>query len=82
MNMNTSCPVIPGELRGAALSNFTTIAEDGSICFSSDKMHRTCPDCGTVFDGSLCMAAMAGAPACPFCGEHRTAPMPVAGWLS
>ncbi len=82
MNMSTSCPVIPGELRGAALSDFTSIAEDSSLCFVSDKLHRSCPECGTVFDGSLTLAALAAAQPCPYCGGRHTRPVPARGWVS
>ncbi len=73
--MHTTQPVLSADLRGAVLSSYTNVAEDGTICFVSDKIHRVCPVCGTIFDGSACGSAFAGAPACPFCGGGNCPPV-------
>lgn len=81
MNTSTTLPVFSADLRGAVLSSYANVAEDGTICFVSDKVHRACEACGTVFVGSACRAAFAGPPSCPYCGGPRSAPV-APGWLS
>jgi len=75
MNMDSAFPAISDDLRGAVLSSYTSVTEDGTICFVSDRVHRTCAGCGTVFVGSACRAAFAGVTRCPYCGADETAPL-------
>ncbi len=75
MNTNATLPAFSGDLRGAVLSSYANVAEDGTICFVSDKVHRACAACGTVFAGSACRAAFAGPPSCPFCGGADCGPI-------
>ena len=75
MQTNSTLPAFSGDLRGAVLSSYTNITEDGTICFVSDKVHRACDACGTVFAGSACRTAFAGPPACPYCGAAHCAPV-------
>jgi len=81
MNTSTTLPVFSADLRGAVLSSYADVAEDGTICFVSDKVHRACAACGTVFAGSACWAAFAGPPPCPYCGGPKSAPV-APRWLS
>lgn len=74
MNMDTTFPAFSDELRGAVASSYTNVAEDGTLCFISDKQPRTCPDCGTIHIGSGSGSALAGASRCPYCGEGATQP--------
>jgi hypothetical protein len=81
MNMDTTFPAFSEDLCGAVLSSYTSVTEDGTICFVSDKVHRACAECGTVFVGSAVRAVFAGPDRCPYCGTHETAPLrPM--WLS
>lgn len=66
-------------LRDALLAGCVNVAEDGSLCFVSDRLFRTCPSCGTVFVGSAWKTALTGAQACPFCGQDGTRPFVRAG---
>ena len=75
MNMDTTFPALSDDLRGAVLSSYTNVADDGTLCFISDKQPRTCPDCGTVFVGSACGAVLPGLKRCPYCGEDATQPL-------
>ncbi len=75
MPANATHPVFSADLRGAVLSSYANVAEDGTICFVSDRVHRSCPACGTVFVGSACRAAFAGPHACPYCGDGRSRPV-------
>jgi predicted RNA-binding Zn-ribbon protein involved in translation (DUF1610 family) len=79
MNANATTSMAPDGLRGALLAGFVNVAEDGTLCFVSDRMHRTCPDCGTVFVGSAWRVALSGPQACPFCGLTGTVPLVGAG---
>lgn len=76
MNMPATLPVLPAAIQDAALSGYANVAEDGTLCFVSDKIYRTCGACGTVFVGSACRAAFAGPPACPYCGQGASSPLP------
>lgn len=62
-------------LRQALLAGCINVAEDGTLCFVSDRVYRTCPACGTVFTGSLWRSALTGAQGCPFCGGAATTPI-------
>jgi len=64
-----------GDLQGALLSGFVNVAEDGSLCFISDRVYRACPHCGTVFVGSAWRVVLASPQRCPFCGRPGTAPI-------
>lgn len=75
MQTNSTLPAFSGDLRGAVLSSYANITEDGTICFVSDKVHRACAVCGTVFTGSACRTAFAGPPTCPYCGAPDCAPV-------
>lgn len=75
MPANSTHPVFSADLRGAVLSSYANVAEDGTLCFVSDKVHRACAACGTVFVDSACRAAFAGPPACPYCGDGPSAPV-------
>ncbi len=82
MNMDTSSFAFFGESRGAALSGgYANVAEDGTICFVSDRVYRSCPACDTVFVGSAFRSAFFGPDRCPYCRTAATAPM-AQGWLS
>lgn len=75
MQTDSTLPAFSGDLRGAVLSNYANITEDGTICFVCDKIHRVCPSCGTVFASSVSRAAFAGPPACPYCGAAPCLPL-------
>jgi len=75
MNTNSTLPAFSGDLRGAVLSSYANVAEDGTICFVSDKIYRACDACGTVFAGSAYRTPFSGPPACPFCGGPDCAPI-------
>jgi hypothetical protein len=75
MNTDTTASCPRDGLHGALLSGFVNVAEDGSLCFVSDRMYRACPHCGTVFVGSAWRVALAGPQGCPFCGREGTVPM-------
>lgn len=64
-----------GPLAGGLFASFANLADDGTLCFVSDKLHRACPACGTVFTGSAWRAATTGSEPCPFCGWAGTRPM-------
>ncbi len=81
MLADSTLPAFSADIRGAVLSSYANVAEDGTICFVSDKVHRACAACGTVFVDSACRAAFSGPPACPYCGGARSAPIPPR-WLS
>jgi hypothetical protein len=51
------------------------VADDGTICFVSDKMHRHCSGCGTVYVDSACRTAFCGPKRCPYCGTNETTPI-------
>jgi hypothetical protein len=53
--------------------------EDGTICFVSDKVHRVCANCGTVFTVSACLVGLFGPGDCPYCGGGETSPIPGIG---
>ena len=80
MNTHSALPAMPADLRNAVLSHYTTFSEDGTLCYVADKVHRNCPDCGTVFTGSASRLILGGAPACPFCYSLASRPLRVAGW--
>jgi hypothetical protein len=80
MNTHSGLPVIPADLRMAVLSNYTTFSEDGSLCYVSDKVHRNCAVCGTVFSGSATRLALGGGHACPFCRAEASKPLPEIWW--
>lgn len=75
MNTDTTLSAFSDAVRGAILSGYADVAEDGTLCFVSDKVYRACPDCGTVFAGSAARAALAGPGRCPYCGRRKTAPL-------
>jgi len=79
MNMETSVSPALGPLSGALLSGFVNVAEDGTLCFVSDRVHRVCPQCGTVFVGSAWRVALTGPERCPYCGRPGTRPLLRAG---
>lgn len=80
MNTNAiSSTETTAPLRQALLAGFVNVAEDGTLCFVSDRMYRSCPACGTVFAGSVWHTAMAGPQACPFCGRSASTPLVRAG---
>lgn len=81
MHTHSSLPVLPVELRNAVLSNYTTVGENGALCYVSDRVHRACEHCGTVFSGTASGLVFGGGQACPFCGGTGSAPMSE-GWLS
>ena len=81
MNMDTTSPALSEDLCGAILSRYTTITEDGTLCFVSDKVYRACADCGTVYVGSACRTAFMGSSRCPYCGTDKTSPL-TPKWLS
>lgn len=76
MPMESSVTRAIGPLTGALLSRFATPAEDGTLCFVSDRVHRFCPVCGTIFLGSAWRAAVAGPECCPYCGRPGSRPLP------
>ena len=43
--METSLSQSFGTVSGALLSGFVNAAEDGTLCFVSDRMYRSCPAC-------------------------------------
>ena len=75
MPTETSVSASIGPLTGALLGSLANVAEDGSLCFVSDKLYRVCPGCGTVFTGSAWRVAMTGPENCPFCGGTGTRPI-------
>jgi len=80
MNANTiTTSETAAGLRDALLAGFVNVAEDGTLCFVSDRMYRTCPGCGTVFTGSAWRSALVGPQQCPFCGQSGTRPLVRAG---
>lgn len=81
MNTHSPLPVMPADLRNAVMTSYTTITEDGTICYVSDKVHRACSACDTVYVGSVSSVALGGSPACPYCGVDATSPLPER-WLS
>ncbi|WP_428563428.1 MAG: hypothetical protein ACP59X_00175 [Solidesulfovibrio sp. DCME] len=81
MQTQSNLPAFSNDISSAVLSSYANIAEDGTICFVSDKIYRACDVCGTVFVGSAYRAAFAGPPTCPFCGALACAPV-VRGRLS
>ncbi len=80
MNTHSALPAMPADLRNAVLSHYTTFSEDGTLCYVADKVHRNCPDCGTVFTSSASRLAFGGGPACPFCRGLASTPLREAGW--
>ena len=81
MNTHSALPAMPADLRNAVLSNYTTFSEDGTLCYVSDKVHRSCTLCGTVFSGSVSLMALGNGYACPYCGISASKPMPE-NWFS
>ncbi|MHC1790950.1 hypothetical protein [Solidesulfovibrio sp.] len=81
MHTHASLPVLPADLRNAVLSNYTTIGENGTLCYVADRVHRSCGVCGTVFAGTASGLVLGGGQPCPFCGTAGAAPLPE-GWLS
>jgi len=77
MDRNASSPVMPTDVLGAVLSSYTNVAEDGTICFVSDKIYRICRACNTIFTDSASRSAFAGAPTCPYCGLPAAEPLPL-----
>ena len=75
MHTDTHLPSLAPSIAGAPLSHYASVTEDGTLCFVSDKVYRSCPDCGTVFAGSAFRTAFEGAPVCPYCGETRSTPV-------
>jgi hypothetical protein len=75
MNMEVSVSSSLGPVPGALLSGFTNVAEDGTLCFVSDRVYRVCPACGTVFTGSAWRTVMTGHERCPYCGGGGTTPL-------
>jgi predicted RNA-binding Zn-ribbon protein involved in translation (DUF1610 family) len=80
MNTHSALPVLPADLRNAVLSNYTTFSEDGTLCYVSDKVHRSCTLCGTVFTGSVGALAQGSRYACPYCGAAASKPLPESWW--
>ncbi|KHK00405.1 hypothetical protein [Desulfovibrio sp. TomC] len=76
MNTHSGLPAMPADLRNAVLSNYTTFSEDGTLCYVSDKVHRSCTLCGTVFAGSISRMAIGDGYVCPYCGVSSSKPMP------
>lgn len=62
-------------MRLAGLGVYANVAEDGTICFVSDRSYRMCTACGTVFVVSAWLTGLAGVGKCPFCGQGHTVPM-------
>jgi len=81
MNTQSHQPAMPADLRNALLCSYTTITEDAMLCYVSDRVHRTCSVCETVYTGSLGGLATGSAYACPYCGGGATSPLP-SRWLS
>lgn len=75
MSMEPSVTPATGPLTGALLTSFADVAEDATLCFSSDRVHRVCPVCGTIFRGSAWRAAVLGPENCPFCGRAGSRPL-------
>jgi len=59
-------------MRLAGLGVYANVADDNTICFVSDKVHRVCSACGTVFTASACLVGLFGPGRCPFCGRRET----------
>ena len=76
MNTHSPLPVMPADLRNAVMTSYTSITEDGTLCYVSDKVHRACSVCDTVYAGSVSCVALGGAHVCPYCGDIATAPLP------
>jgi hypothetical protein len=79
MHDNAMAPETGAALRDALLAGCVNVTEDGTLCFVSDRLYRTCPACGTVFTGSAWKAALFAGQACPFCGRIGTRPLVRAG---
>ncbi|UJX43286.1 hypothetical protein K9F62_03110 [Desulfovibrio sp. JY] len=62
-------------MRLAGLGVYANVAEDGTICFVSDKTYRQCVGCGTVFSVSGYLMGLIGVGKCPFCGDIETIPV-------
>lgn len=75
MSMESSVTAATGPVPGALLTSFANVAEDATLCFVSDRVHRVCPTCGTVFRGSAWRAAVLGPESCPFCGRAGSRPL-------
>ena len=76
MNTHSPLPVMPADLRNAVMTSYTSITEDGTICYVSDKVHRACSVCDTVYVGSVSCVELGGAHTCPYCGDNATIPLP------
>lgn len=76
MNTHSPLPALSADLRNAVLASYTTVTEDGTICYVSDKAHRACAACDTVYAGSISGVALGGSRACPYCGGSATSPLP------
>lgn len=76
MNTSSPLPAMPADLRNAVLCSYTAVTEDGTLCYVSDKVHRTCSECETVYAGSVSSVALGGSRACPYCGGNATSPLP------
>jgi hypothetical protein len=75
MNMDSIASCTQGVLHAALMSGLGNVAEDRGLCFISDRIHRACPHCGTIFIGSAWRMALPGPQSCPFCGWTDTAPV-------
>ena len=82
MNTHSPLPAMPADLRNAVMTSYTTITDDGTICYVSDKVYRICSVCDTVYVGSVSSTALGGSLACPYCGVEATSPLRERRWLS
>ena len=80
MNTHSPLPAMPTDLRNAVLSHYTTFSDDGTLCYVADKIHRNCPDCGTVFTGTASLLAFGVGHDCPFCRGKASRPLPESAW--
>ncbi|MFU2208168.1 hypothetical protein [Solidesulfovibrio sp. C21] len=62
-------------MRLAGLGVYANVAEDGTLCFVSDKTYRQCAGCGTVFSVPGYLMGLVGVGKCPFCGCDKTIPL-------